>query len=94
MHDARTTRGTPVREVPLLGHQPSMPAHQGIRRDKGIEFQQSFTPYRLRFPRKQRPLSIGEPNALAAQPLLQQPILGLEAGIAKLIRVAPSIRRG
>ena len=55
-----------------------MPLHQGIRRNKGIELQQGFAPYRLRFPRQQRPLSIGEPNTLATQSLLQQAILSLE----------------
>jgi len=55
-----------------------MPPHQGIRSNKGIQFQQGFAPYRLRFPCQQRPLSIGELNTLATQSLLQQAILGLE----------------
>ena len=55
-----------------------MPPHQSIWRDKGIELEQRFTPNRLRFPRKQRPLSIAEPETLASQALLQQLILGLE----------------
>ena len=55
-----------------------MPPHQGVWRDKGVEFKQSFTPYRLRFPCKQRPLSICESYALASQPLLKQPILDLK----------------
>ena len=55
-----------------------MPPHQGIWRNNGIEFKQRFTTHRLRFPRKQRALSIGKPYALASQALLQQPILSLE----------------
>src|ERR1019366_9649053 len=55
-----------------------MPTHQGVRRNKGIEFQQGFAPYCLRYPRQQHPLSICVPNTLAAQSLLQQAILSLE----------------
>jgi len=55
-----------------------MPPHQSIWRNKTIELQQRFTPHRLRLPRKQRPLSIGEAYTLASQALLEQPILGLE----------------
>ena len=55
-----------------------MPTHQGIRSNKGTEVQQGFPPYHLRLPRKQRPLSICEPNALTAHSLLEQAILDLE----------------
>jgi hypothetical protein len=32
----------------------------------------------IRFPREQRSFSVGEPDTLAAQPIFEQPILGLQ----------------
>jgi hypothetical protein len=47
-------------------------------RNDGIELEQRFTSHRLRLPRKQHPLSIGEPDPLASQSFLQEPIFGLK----------------
>ena len=67
-----------MRKVPFLSNQPSVPRHQGIGRDDGLEFPKDFAPHRLRLPSKQRALRVREPYALAPQPFLQQAILGLE----------------
>ena len=37
-----------------------------------------FAPHRLCLPREQRPFCVGKSNLIAAQPLLQRPILGLK----------------
>ena len=44
----------------------------------GVEFQQGFSPYCLGLARQKSTLSIGEPDSLSLQPLLEQAILGLE----------------
>ena len=55
-----------------------MPPQQRVRRHDRIQLQQCLAPDRLRLPREERTLGVGEPNALAAQLLLQEAILGLE----------------
>jgi hypothetical protein len=75
---SRATRTTTLAEVPLLPHQLAVPAHQGIGRDNSFEFQKGFAAHRLRLPSKERSFGVPEPNALAAEPLLQETILGLK----------------
>jgi len=55
-----------------------MPPHQRLRRNKGVEFTERFTPHRLCFPRKQRSFGVAKSNTLSAQPLLEELILCLE----------------
>jgi hypothetical protein len=46
-HDARPSHASALGEVPLLRNQPPMPSQQRIRRDDGIELEQSLSPYGL-----------------------------------------------
>jgi hypothetical protein len=55
-----------------------MPPQKRGRRHDRVQFPQCLAPDCLRFPRKERSLGVGETNALAAQLLLQEAILGLE----------------
>ncbi len=55
-----------------------MPAQQGIRRNYGVEFEQSFAPYRLGLARQKSTLSVGEPDSLSSQSFFEQAVLGLE----------------
>ena len=57
--------------------QSPMPPQQGVWRDHCVEFQQRLTADRLRLPRKQSPLRIGEAKPFASELLFQDPILGL-----------------
>jgi hypothetical protein len=67
-----------VREIPFLGDQPSVPAQQSIWRNDRVQFEQRLASHCLGFPRQQRSLCVGEPDPLAAQPVFEQPILGLK----------------
>jgi len=44
----------------------------------GLQFQQRLASHCLRFPREQRSLSVGEPDTLSAQPIFEEPVLGLK----------------
>ena len=44
----------------------------------GVEFEQSFAPYRLGLARQKSTLSVGEPDSLSSQPFFEQAVLGLE----------------
>src|SRR4029077_7548770 len=77
-HDARPSHAPALGEVPLLRNQPPMPSQQRIRRDDGIELEQSLSPYGLGLARQQSPLSVGEVDAPPAQPLLEQSVLSLK----------------
>jgi hypothetical protein len=76
------TNLAPVREVPLIGDQPSVPTQQSIGRNDRVQFEQGLAADCLGFPREQCSLGVGEPDTLAAQPISEQPILGLDAGTA------------
>ena len=75
------TNLAPVRQVRLLGDQPSVPT-QSIGRNDRVQFEQGLAADCLGFPREQCSLGVGEPDTLAAQPISEQPILGLDAGSA------------
>src|SRR5207245_11235669 len=64
--------------LPIFGDQPSVPAQQSIGTNDRVQFEQGLASDCLRFPRQQRSLCIGEPDTLAAQPVFEQPILGLK----------------
>jgi hypothetical protein len=55
-----------------------MPPQKSIRRDHGVEFEQSLSPYGLGLARQKNALSVGEPDSPSAQPLLEQCIFCLE----------------
>jgi hypothetical protein len=55
-----------------------VPTQQSIRRNDRLQFEQSLASHRLGFPRQQRSLGVGEPDTLSAQPVFEQPVLGLE----------------
>ena len=55
-----------------------MPSQQRIRRDDGVELEQSLSPDSLGLARQESPLSVGEANAPSAQPVLEQSVLGLK----------------
>ncbi len=49
-----------------------------VSRETIVQFQQGLASDCLRFPREQHSFCVGEPNALAAQPIFEQSILGLK----------------
>ena len=55
-----------------------MPPQQRIRRDDGVEFEQCLPPNGFGPAREQCPFRVGEPDSPSAQPLFEQPILGLQ----------------
>ena len=55
-----------------------MPSQQRIRRDNGVELEQSLSPYGLGLARQKSPLSVGEADAPSSQPLLEQSVLSLK----------------
>ena len=56
----------PVREVPLLADQPSVPTQQSIGRNDRVQFEQGLAADCLGFPRQQRALGVTEPDTLSA----------------------------
>ena len=78
LHDPWPPRPAPVHEIPFLGDQSSVPAQQSIRRNDRLQFQQGLASHCLGFPREQRSLGVGEPDTLSAQPVFEQPVLGLK----------------
>jgi hypothetical protein len=46
-------------EVPLLRDQAPMPPQERIRKDYGVEFEQSLSPYGLGLARQKNALSVG-----------------------------------
>ena len=55
-----------------------MPPQERIRKDYGVEFEQSLSPYGLGLARQKNALSVGEPDSPSAKPLLEQSIFCLE----------------
>ena len=55
-----------------------MPPQQGIRRDDGVEFEQRLPPYGFGLAREKRAVRVSEPASPSAQPLFEQPVLGLQ----------------
>lgn len=92
LYDPWPPRPAPVHEIPLLGDQPSMPA-QRIRRNDRVQFEQRLASHCLGFPRQQRPLRVGEPDPLSAQPVFKRPVLGLkEFDDDQLVAMNPTSR--
>ena len=54
-----------------------MPSQQGIRRNNGVELEQSLSPYGFGLPRQEGPLSVGEADAPSSGPVFEQSVLSL-----------------
>ena len=55
-----------------------MPRQKRIRRDYGVEFEQSLSPCGFGFARQKNALSVGEPDSPSARPLLERSIFCVE----------------
>jgi hypothetical protein len=77
-HDARPPYPSSLGKVPLLRNQPPMPSQQRIRRDDGVELEQSLSPYSLGLARQKSPLSVGEADAPSSEPFFKQSVLSLK----------------
>jgi len=77
-HDGRPPYPSSLSKVPLLRNQPPMPSQEGIRRDDGVELEQSLSPYRLGLARQKSQLTVGEADTPPAQPLFEQSVFSLK----------------
>jgi len=55
-----------------------MPSQQRIRRDDGVELEQSPSSYRFGLARQKSPLSVGKADAPSPQPCFKQSVLCLK----------------
>ena len=62
--------------VPFLGHQPAMPAQNGVRRDQRAEFAEQFAAQDFPFDGQPVPLVVIQQNSFLAMHLLKHLVLG------------------
>jgi hypothetical protein len=76
-HDARPPY--PRRSQSSTSAQPTADAiAERIRRDDGVELEQSLSPYSLGLARQKSPFSVGEADAPSSQPFFKQSVLSLK----------------
>jgi hypothetical protein len=91
LHHARGVRPMPMAVVPFGGNQFTVPSHQRIRRDQGLEFVQYLAAQHLGPSRQPTSFCIGEADPLPAQVCLEHAVLFLEIlDYVQLVAVDPT----